>query len=127
MLRILRDKKAQNTMEYALLIALVVGVFSAMQIYVRRGLQARLKGGVDSLPDVVLSQSGNETSGIFGNLTQYEPYYTREGAYNITTVSSEGVERGALTEEGGMRELGNATTSRSGTQQITGSKEDIIE
>lgn len=121
MLRLLRNKKAQNTMEYAILIAVVIGAFSAMQIYLRRGLQARIKAGTDNIPDKVLGQETDPVvAGLFGNETQYEPYYIREGAYDMSTVSSEGTERGTLTEEGGIRELDNATTQRTSTQQIIG-------
>lgn len=124
MLNLIRNKKAQNTMEYALLIAIVIGVFSAMQLYIRRGLQARIRAGTDSIPGIVLGQSDVASSAVFGNATQYEPYYVREGDYNYTTVSNDGDERGTLDEAGGVRELTNQTTTRNGTQTVTGAKED---
>ena len=43
MLRLLRNKRAQTTAEYAILIALVVAAVVGMQTYVKRGLQARYK------------------------------------------------------------------------------------
>lgn len=123
MLRLLKNKKAQNTMEYALLIAIVIGVFSAMQIYLRRGLQARIRQGADNIPGLVSTQAGS--TGLFNaSETQYEPYYIREGAYNMTTLSAEGLEKGTITQVGGVRELTNATTSRTGAQAITGAKKD---
>jgi hypothetical protein len=124
MLALLRSKKAQNTAEYAILIALVVGVVSAMQIYTRRGLQARLKSGIDKLPEIIADQSTNSTTvmTLFGDSTQYEPYYLANGTYNMTTTSSEGTERGTITQQGGVRELSGATTSRVGNQQITGAQ-----
>lgn len=124
MLRLLRNKKAQNTMEYAILIAVVIGAFSVMQIYLKRGLSARVKAGSDNLPDVVLNDVGGLAPGIFGNETQYEPYYIRQGAYEMSTTSSEGTERGIVTEAGGKKELVNATSTRTGTQTITGSAND---
>jgi len=124
MLRLFRNKRAQNTAEYAILIALVIGVFSAMQIYIRRSLQARIKMGADQIPIMVLGQTGGNVSNqLFGpaNFTQYEPYYISKGAYNMTSVSTEGTERGTLKDSGGVRDLGNATSQRLGTQVITGS------
>jgi len=125
MLRLLRNKKAQNTAEYAILIALIIGVFSAMQIYIRRGLQAKIKGGADNIPGIVLGQTGGEADkNLLGNATQYEPYYIREGAYDMSTTSNEGVEKGIVANSGGNRELTNAKSVRTGAQTITSAKED---
>lgn len=123
MLRLLRNKKAQNTMEYALLISIVIGVFSAMQIYLRRGLQGRIKAGADQIPDKVISLS-TETgvTNLFGSDTQYEPYYIEGGKYNISTTSGEGTEKGTITDTGGVRDLSGAVTKRTGEQQILGSE-----
>lgn len=121
MLRLLRNRKAQNTMEYAILIVVVIGVFSAMQLYMRRGLSARLKAGTDNIPTIVLGQEANALSNtLIGDQTQYEPYYTAMGTSDMTTTSGEGLERGTATQVGGVRELSNATTARTGTQVIVG-------
>lgn len=37
------NKRAQSTIEYALLIAIVAAAFMAMQLYARRAVQANLK------------------------------------------------------------------------------------
>lgn len=127
MLHLLRNRRAQNTMEYAILIALVIGVFSAMQIYLKRGLQARIKAGTDNIPAVVSDlQAGGDVAGLFGTQTQYDPYYIREGTYDMTTTSGEGTERGAVSESGGIRDLSGATTQRTGEQRITGTREDTV-
>ena len=67
MLKIFKNKRAQNTAEYAILIALVVGGVIAMQTYAQRTLQGRLRDASVSLRD--------QTNAI-GNTLQYEPYYT---------------------------------------------------
>lgn len=59
MLRKRLGKRAQSTAEYAILIALVIGAALAMQIYVKRGMQGKVKTTVD---------------GKLGS-KQYEPYY----------------------------------------------------
>lgn len=126
MLRLLRSKKAQNTAEYAILIALVIGVFSAMQLYVRRGLQARLKGGTDTLPYSVLGQAA-ATDGVGNDIlgdravTQYEPYYIQKGQYNMRSTTNEGLERGISNQDGGKMDLNDATSQRTGLQEIRGS------
>lgn len=121
MLCLLRNKKAQNTMEYAILIVVVIGVFSAMQLYMRRGLSARLKAGTDNIPGMVVGQADGEVSNAFiGEETQYEPYYIAQGTSSMTTTDSSGLERGTISQVGGVRELSGATTARTGNQTIVG-------
>lgn len=125
MLQLLRNRKAQNTMEYALLIAIVIGVFSAMQLYVRRGMQARIRNGVDNVPNMVLSQEvddADKVKGLLGEAEQYEPYYVAQGDYNMQTTSNEGVSKDATTESGGVSEVTGATVSRSGSQSVPGAE-----
>jgi len=75
----LKNRKAQNTAEYALLIALVVAGVIAMQTYAQRALQARVQGASQYL-------EGQTTT--IGTATQYEPYYLTS-AYNVTLNSIE--------------------------------------
>jgi Flp pilus assembly pilin Flp len=48
MLRLFRNKKAQSTAEYAILIGLVVAAVVGMQTYVKRGIQGRVKDAGDA-------------------------------------------------------------------------------
>ena len=59
-------KRAQTTAEYAILIALVVAAVTAMQIYVKRGIQGKVKDVVDNM---------GTGMGLTTNTKQYEPYY----------------------------------------------------
>ncbi len=100
MLRILRNKKAQTTAEYAVLIGLVVAALLAMQVYVKRGLQGRLRDATDR----VATQNPE-----VGMTNQYEPYYlsssfdsTRDTNESETTVEGGGVTR-ALTQDESRR------------------------
>ena len=71
--KLIKNKKAQNTAEYAILISLVVAGIIAMQTYAQRALQARVRDASQYLI--------NQTTGL-GNTVQYEPYYL-ETDYNI--------------------------------------------
>jgi len=131
MLRLFKNKRAQNTAEYAIMIVIIIGVFTAMQLYVRRGLQARIKTGVDQIPGMVIGQAGSAgmfvNASLVGNATdQYEPYYYRNGTQALTSSTSDGTERGTATEAGGVRNLTNATSARTGWQTITGPQRDTI-
>lgn len=76
MLRTL-GKKAQTTAEYAILIAIVVGAVVAMQVYVRRGLQGRVKDAVDHVGTYTETLGEAGGAPIAFSTSQYEPYYQR--------------------------------------------------
>lgn len=76
---LLKNKKAQNTAEYALLIALVVAGVIAMQTYAQRALQARVRDAGQYLT--------NQTSTL-GVTNQYEPYYLSSN-YAVARQSNE--------------------------------------
>lgn len=109
----LNQKRGQNTAEYAILIGVIVAAAIAMQIYIRRGMQARLKDAVD-----FTQTADDEFSGNFFNSTvkQYEPYYLES---NYTTSQT-----GSTTEElqvggGVVRNSISDSTQRSGNQAYT--------
>lgn len=64
--KLIRNRKAQQTAEYALLISLVVAAVIAMQTYAQRTIQARIRDASQYLTA--------QTSGL-GVTNQYEPYY----------------------------------------------------
>ncbi len=71
-------KRAQTTAEYAVLIALVIGAVVAMQIYVKRGMQNRIKNVVDYTGLAGTENVAGTTLCLSGN--QYEPYYANSQA-----------------------------------------------
>jgi len=75
----LNNKKAQNTAEYALLIALVVAGIIAMQQYAQRALQARVRDAGTYMAS---------TTNTIGTSVQYEPYY-QQSNYEVTRDSAE--------------------------------------
>lgn len=114
MFRWLNSKRGQNTAEYAILIGVIVAAAIAMQIYIRRGMQARLKDAVD------FTRTADDDSGGFlfnDTRTQYEPYYS-EGS-NLTTQqwgqSSEALQTGG----GVVRDTLSQAAQRTGNQVTT--------
>lgn len=83
MFRWLNSRKGQNTAEYAILIGVIVAAAIAMQIYIRRGMQARIKDSVD----FTMTADDDSGNGLFTQ-SQYEPYYSNTG-FTTTQDSSQ--------------------------------------
>ena len=76
MLRNIRKRiTAQSTAEFAIMLALVIGAVVAMQVYVRRALQARIQGATTYMASTI-----NQ----FGVDPQYEPYYLQDSDYETS-------------------------------------------
>ena len=83
MLKMFKNKKAQNTAEYAILIALVIGGVVAMQTYAQRALQAR----IHDVSSFMTTNGSTDAQGCkIGSSTQYEPYYLHSD-YNVVSNS----------------------------------------
>ena len=110
MFKWLFNKKAQNTAEYAILIGLVVAAAVAMQTYVKRGLQGRVREVVDHVG--AEGDVGGNTLSFTGN--QYEPYYLKS---DFETTSQ--AERTATVGlGGGVGTVSEEESTREGTQEI---------
>jgi hypothetical protein len=49
MFKFLRKMKGQSTLEYAILIVIIIGALLSIQVYIKRGLQGRLKSATDDI------------------------------------------------------------------------------
>lgn len=79
----LKQKKAQNTIEYAGIIALTVVVLMAMHNYMNRGLQGKLKENLDTLNDEQFAGTGRAKGSAFS-------WENRQMNKGTTTFSYEG-------------------------------------
>jgi len=101
----LTNRKAQNTAEYALLIALVVAGVIAMQTYAQRALQARIHD---------TSTYMQAATNTIGSSTQYEPYYMNSD-YVVNTSSVENKRLG----QGLVGADSESNRARTGSQNTT--------
>jgi len=101
--------KAQSTAEYAIVIGLVIAAVVAMQIYVRRGIQAKIKDAVDYNDPQATMLSGQP----------YEPDYTGS---NMTSTSdtheTEKVAFGGSVNRVINEDAGGDVSTRTGKQVI---------
>jgi Flp pilus assembly pilin Flp len=104
MLPRLSNHRGQNTAEYAIVIALIIGAVIAMQTYVKRGLQGRMKDATDYV--------ATETKDI-GTTKQYEPYYAEQEM----TVGTKTRSTADTSEGGGKQTDTEVDTTRIGYQE----------
>jgi len=118
MLRRLINRRGQSTAEYAILIGLVIASVIAMQTYVKRGLQGRVRDAVDHVGVVDSEGEGTEFSftGRLFEPTYIESKFTTERADSVKT----NVELGGKV----IRDIKEKVTSRIGTQTILYDKEE---
>lgn len=93
-------RRAQSTLEYALLIAVVVGALVAMQVYMKQGVQGKLK------------ESGDQIGKQF-DPASYE--YSWQDASSGTTITTE--ER-----VGGAGATGDTTSDTTASETVTRSE-----
>ncbi len=94
-------RNGQSTLEYAILIAVVVGGLIGMQTYVKRGLQGRLRDAADDIGSqyspgnvsgtftTTLDNSTTETVKDGVTTTKFDSEQTRTGSETVADLSSE--------------------------------------
>ena len=104
MLKMLR--KGQSTAEYAIVIGLVIAAAVAMQIYVKRSLQAKVKDAVDY---------NDPESGTMFSTKQYEPDYLTS---DMTSTRKESTTASTTAGGGVTRAINEDEANRTGSQSI---------
>ena len=102
------NRKGQSTGEYALVFAIILGAIIAMQTYVKRAIQGRVKSGADFMARETADVGMGEG---LGAVTQYDPYYYTSD-YNVSRdseIASQYTDGESYTEV-----VGDATTRAAG-------------
>ena len=105
---LIKMRKSQSVTEYAILLSVAIAAFAGMQVYVKRGLQARLKSGTDAATGAAAGKTitvdGGTTTGDYSvqykNIGQYEPYYLEQkGESYQESVKQEHMGGGEIAKE----------------------------
>jgi len=104
-----RYNKAQSTAEYVIVLGLIVAAVVAMQSYIKRGFQGRIKDAVD-----YKDQSGQNANVVVFQTTQYEPYYL-SSTFESTRESQDNEH---FYNEGAVNREVNEISNREGNQTI---------
>lgn len=77
--------KAQSTLEYAILVVIIIGVLLAMQVYIKRGLQGRLKSSTDDIGEQYSVGEG----GVFNKTTRTVSRVVENSKAGTTNTNTE--------------------------------------
>src|ERR1039457_2040647 len=74
MLQYLNQKRGQSTLEYAVLIVVIIGALLTIQVYLKRGVQGRLKSAADDIGDQYSDGNTNSLQQIIRNSSTFETF-----------------------------------------------------
>src|SRR5271170_1419508 len=74
MLQYLNQKRGQSTLEYAVLIVVIIGALLTIQVYIKRGIQGRLKSSADDIGDQYSDGNTNSVKTTVRNSSTYESF-----------------------------------------------------
>ncbi len=86
MFKRLRKRRAQSTLEYAVLIVIVIGALLTIQTYVKRGIQGRLRQATDDIGDQFDTEINMTRKTVFHTKTK-ETY--KVGVLNSILIDAE--------------------------------------
>ena len=69
-------KRGQSTLEYAVLIIIVIAALLSIQMYIKRGVQGRLKSATDDIGDQFSPDNTNAVKTTITNSTTNETFGT---------------------------------------------------
>jgi len=74
MLQYLNQKRGQSTLEYAVLIVVIIGALLTIQVYIKRGVQGRLKSAADDIGDQYSDGNTNSIKTVTKNSSTEEQF-----------------------------------------------------
>jgi len=74
MLQFLNQKRGQSTLEYAVLIIVIIGALLTIQVYIKRGVQGRLRSAADDIGDQYSDGNTNEIKTTVRNSSTEETF-----------------------------------------------------
>ena len=94
-------RKAQSTLEYAALIAIVVGAIFAMQAYIKRGLQGTMQSSADSIGEQYSTStvSGTIITNVSSNSFENVSKGVTTSSTNQIQNQNKSINLGTLSEE----------------------------
>ena len=93
MLTYLNQKRGQSTLEYAVLVVIIIGALLSIQFYLKRGIQGRLKSSADDIGDQYSVGNTNVLKTVKTHAKTHDTF-----ASGVTNSSLDGAETTNTTE-----------------------------
>ena len=84
MLQYLNQKRGQSTLEYAVLIVIIIGALLAIQVYIKRGVQGRLASSADDIGDQYSDGNTNSLKTTTRNSSTEETFMAGQQSSSLT-------------------------------------------
>src|SRR5476651_297819 len=88
MLQLLNQKRGQSTLEYAVLIVVIIGALLTIQVYIKRGVQGRLKSAADDIGDQYSDGNTNVVKTTNTSTQTEESFNAGASSYNMLAPSN---------------------------------------
>ena len=96
MLQYLNQKRAQSTLEYAVLIVVIIGALLTIQTYIKRGVQGRLKSASDDIGDQYSDGNTNSIKKVVRNSVTRETFNAGNSTSQTCSESTNTTENSVL-------------------------------
>ncbi len=92
----LRKRTAQSTLEYAVLVVVVIGALLSIQHYLRRGISGKIKGSTDDISQEQFEMNAtnyNKTTTTYSSTTDEQDDTGSHGTthYSNTTINASSI------------------------------------
>lgn len=97
MFKMFNNKKAQSTLEYAILIIIIIGALLAVQTYIKRGIQGKLKTSTDDIGDQ-FSPDNTKVSKVTSTHSNTQEDFGGNNGQGVSKTAIVGKEQNLTTE-----------------------------
>jgi Flp pilus assembly pilin Flp len=85
MLNYLRKKRGQSTLEYAILIVIIIAALLSIQVYIKRGVQGRFKSATDDIGDQFSPGITTENNTVTTTSSTTETFSGQSGSNQVNS------------------------------------------
>jgi len=111
MLQYLNQKRGQSTLEYAVLIVVIIGALLTIQVYIKRGVQGRLRSAADDIGDQYSDGNTNEIKTTIRNSSTEETFTAGTSVSNLLKAEVTNTTTNSVIVNAQQEYWGSATSS----------------
>ena len=110
MLQYFNQKRGQSTLEYAVLIVVIIGALLTIQVYFKRGIQGRMKSATDDIGDQYSDGNTNVLKVVSTFSNTEEAFSNGVSSYNLLNAENTNTTINSVIDNTQQEYWGNSTT-----------------